>query len=314
MKPSNREILQKADIAVANLQANGGYLNPEQSDRFLRMVLDQPTILREVRTVPMNKPQRKVEKIGFDSRILRPAPASGSYLDAADRAAPTTDLITLSTKEFIAEVHVPYDVLEDNIERENLEDTIMELMAERVALDLEELLVLGDTGSADPYLATLDGIIASASSHVKDITANALTMSKAVLKAGLKEMPAKYLRDRSKFRFWVSHNNETEYRDTIADRETGLGDNTLEGFRPVYAYGIPVVPSAMVPETKVILTHPQNILWGVQRQIAVETDKDIRARTYIIVLTLRVDMKLETEDALVVVTGVQTSGESGTEA
>lgn len=305
MKPSNREILQKADIAVANLQANGGYLNPEQSDSFLRMVLDQPTILREVRTVPMNSPQRKVEKIGFDSRILRPAPAGGTYLDAADRAAPTTDLITLSTKEFIAEVHIPYDVLEDNIERDNLEDTIMSLMAERVALDLEELLVLGDTGSLDPYLATLNGLIASASSHVKDITADNLTMSKAVLKAALKEMPAKYLRDRSKFRFWVSHNNETEYRDTIADRVTDLGDNTLEGFRPVYAYGIPVVPAAMVPENKLVLTHPQNILWGVQRQIAVETDKDIRARTYIIVLTLRVDMKLETEDALVVVTGIQ---------
>ena len=59
-----------------------------------------------------------------------------------------------------------------------------------------------------------------------------------------------------------------------------------------------------MPADKCILTHPQNIIWGVQRQISVETDRDIRARTYIIVLTLRVDMKFETEDAVVEINGI----------
>ncbi len=301
MKPSTREIFKKADIAVSNLVSSGGYLVPEQADRFLDLVIAQPTVLREVREVRMNAPQRLIEKVGFSSRILRPAPASGTYLDAADRAAPTTEKIQLSTKEYIAEVHLPYDVLEDNIEREDFEDTIMRKMAERVALDLEELIILGDTSSGDAYLATLDGVIASASSHVVTSTG---AMGKAALQKGLLAMPDKYLRNRSEFRFYVSVANDIKYRSEVADRETGLGDTILEGYRALYAYGIPVVPCALMPNDKIVLTHPKNIVWGVQRQISVETDKDIRARTYIIVLTLRVDMKIETEDALVVCTGV----------
>jgi len=304
MKPSVKEILEKTDIAVTNLSSNGGYLNPEQSDRFIDLVLNQPTILREVRTVRMSSPVRLIEKVGFDSRILRAAPASGTTLTAGERAAPTTSKVTLTTKELMAEVHLPYDVLEDNIEHSNFEETILRNMASRTATDLEELLITGDTASGDTYLATMDGLIKQATSHVVDVGGGSSAMGKAILKAGLLLMPDKYLRNRSAFRFWVSPANELHYRDEVADRETTLGDNTLEGFRPTYAYGIPVVSAALMPADKCILTHPQNIIWGVQRQISVETDRDIRARTYIIVLTLRVDMKFETEDAVVEINGI----------
>lgn len=299
---STKEILKKADLAVADLQANGGYLNPEQADRFIDLVIDEPTILKEVRTVKMNAPQRKIEKIGFDSRILHVAPASGTALDAAKRSKPVTDKVELNTTEYIAEVHIPYDVLEDNIERGNLEDTIMRHMAKRVAIDLEEFLLLSDTASADPDLAVKDGLLKQATSHVVD-AAGAL-ISKEIFKAGVKAMPSKYLRVRTDFRFWTSPDQETEYRDQLADRETSLGDMSLEGYRPVFAYGVPVVPAALMPSNTVLFTHPKNIIFGVQRQISVETDKDIRSRVYIIVLTLRIDFKYETEDAVVKIINV----------
>lgn len=299
---STKEILKKADLAVADLQANGGYLNPEQADRFIDLVIDEPTILKEVRTVKMNAPQRKIEKIGFDSRILHVAPASGTALDAAKRSKPVTDKVELNTTEYIAEVHIPYDVLEDNIERGNLEDTIMRHMAKRVAIDLEEFLLLSDTASADPDLAVKDGLLKQATSHVVD--ADGASISKEIFKAGVKAMPSKYLRVRTDFRFWTSPDQETEYRDQLADRETSLGDVSLEGYRPVFAYGVPVVPAALMPSNTVLFTHPKNIIFGVQRQISVETDKDIRSRVYIIVLTLRIDFKYETEDAVVKIINV----------
>lgn len=302
MGMSTKEILRKADIAVADLQSGGGYLNPEQADRFIEMVIDQPTILKEVRTVKMNAPQRKIEKIGFDSRILHVAPASGTALDETKRSKPTTDKIELNTTEYIAEVRIPYDVLEDNIERENLEDTIMRNMAKRVSLDLEEILIKSDTASGDPDLAAKDGLLKLATSHVVDMSGDPI--SKAVFKAGVKSMPNKYLRARDQFRFWVSPDQETEYRDQLSDRESALGDAVLEGYRPVYAYGVPVVPASLMPADTVLFTHPQNIVFGVQRQISVETDKDISARMYIIVLTLRIDFKYETEDAVVKIINV----------
>ena len=151
---TNSSLLRKADIAIADLQADGGELNPEQGASFIRKLIKQPTLIRVCRVVEMNAPRRKINKIGFGSRILRKA-LSAQALTQAQRSKPTTEQIELNTKEQIAEVRLPYDVLEDNIERASaannelansgpggLRQTIIELIAERAALDMEELAIL----------------------------------------------------------------------------------------------------------------------------------------------------------------------------
>jgi len=298
------KIVEKADIAVSNLISDGGYLNPEQSDRFIQMLQDQPTILRAVRTVRMNAPQRKIEKIGFGSRILRAAPASGTALAAGDRSAPTTDMVTLTTKEVIAQVNLPYDVLEDNIERGNLNSTIMSMMAERVALDSEEWLLLADTGSGDAFLALADGAIVSATDHVIDETAAPVAVTKGIFKEGIKALPNKYQRVRNQLRFMVSPDVATEWIDEFADRETAEGDAKMKGGGINPAYGVPLMISALMPNNTYLLTFPQNMIWGVQRQIMVETDKDIETRVYKIVLTMRMDFAYEETDAVVKFIGI----------
>ena len=69
---SNQEIVKKADIALSDL-ATAGRLSVDQTDRFIRTLIDQPTLLNSVRTVAMGTPEMKINKIGFGSRILRPA-------------------------------------------------------------------------------------------------------------------------------------------------------------------------------------------------------------------------------------------------
>lgn len=307
MPITQRDIAAKADMTVQDLVTNGGYLQTEQVDTFLRMVKDQPTILNEARRVSMKSHTREVDKIGFSSRILHKAPASGTYLADNKRSKATTGKVTLNTNKIIAEVHIDYETLEDNIERGNLEQVIMEEMTKQVALDLEELVIQGDTALAatDEYLALQDGLIVRANTNIVKATGG---MSKANLSLGIKEMPSKYLRDRSQFRWYMSHNNETDYRDQLGNRETGLGDSLVEGFRGVYHHGVPVVPVAMMPETKAILTRPDNIIWGVWRDIMVETDKDIRSQVYIIVLTMRAGMVLEEPDAIVKMTDIGSVG------
>ena len=61
-------------------------------------------------------------------------------------------------------------------------------------------------------------------------------------------MPSQYQRNKAALNHFVSVNNETEYRDTLADRGTALGDQMTQGTSPTYAFGSPVIPVALMPE------------------------------------------------------------------
>jgi len=307
----NQTLMQKADWAVSDLDSTGGKLNDEQANAFIRKLLVQPTILQQTRTVTMSSPQRQINKINFASRILKPA-VSNTALSAGDRSAPTTEQVLLTTKEVIAEVRLPYDVIEDNIERGNIgartdtggsptsggiRDTIMTLIAERAALDLEELALLGDTGSGDPYLALLDGWLVQATTNVVDLAGAAI--SKDTFKQGMQAMPDQYLRNRAAMRHFISVDNEIGYRDSLANRETALGDAQIQGISPVYGFGVQLDPVSLMPAANGLTTNPLNCIFGIQRDIHIETDKDISSRVYIIVLTMRMDFKYEEEEAVV---------------
>jgi HK97 family phage major capsid protein len=298
----SRKIIEKADLAVSQMISDGGYLNPEQSDTFYRKLIDEPTLINRVRTVQMNSPKMNIDSIGFGSRILRAAPGSNIALDAADRVKPTFGQVQLDTEEVIAEVHIPYDALEDSIERGALENTIMQMLTSRVSLDLEELLINGDTTSADSYLALFDGALALAG-HTVD--GSALTaINKDVFKPALQEMPTQYLRNLNAMSFMMSWHNTFEYRDALADRTTGAGDDFYLNRPTVYAFGVPIVPAALMPNDEVLFTYPQNLIFGIQRDIMIETDKDIRARNMIVVLTMRIAIQCEEADSIVKVDSI----------
>jgi len=308
---TNQELIQKADIALSDL-ATAGKLNPEQTDRFIRTLIDQPTLLAAVRTVAMGGPQMKINKIGFGSRILHPAVSSTPLADA-NRSKPDLGQVTLETKEVIAEINIPYDVIEDNIEKGNvntplqtgaggIHQTIVDLIAERAALDLEELAIQGDTTNvADAYLALQDGYLKLATANVVNVAG---AFDKAAVKAALKTMPTRYLRNRSAMSHYVSVDNETEARDQYGSRQTALGDQQVQGMLPVYIYGSKVTPVALMLGTSGLFTDSMNLIFGIQRNIMIEYTKDIRARVFVIVLTARIDFAIEEVNAVVKYTGI----------
>ena len=51
---SNAELIRKADLVISELSSNGGLLNPEQSNAFIRKLLVAPTMLAQVRRVTMS--------------------------------------------------------------------------------------------------------------------------------------------------------------------------------------------------------------------------------------------------------------------
>jgi hypothetical protein len=321
---SNQDLLAKADIALTDITTNK--LNAEQANSYIRKLIKSPTIFREARVVSMSAPSRKIDKIIFSQRIMRPAvsatalPQSGNAgtgIGLGGRAKPVFDQVVLNTSEVIAEVRIPYDVMEDQIERATTADngqsnagpgglrqTIIELIGERSSLDLEELALLGDTTSGDTYLALQNGWnkIVNTSGNVVS-NANA-TINKTLFKNGKKAMPPQYLRNLPSLKHYVSVNQQTEFQDTYANRVTAVGDNALQNSMQLWAYGSPVSAVQQMPEAQGLFLNPLNLLFGVQRDMSMEFDKDITARVYIIVLTARVAVQIEEPLATVAYTNI----------
>lgn len=312
---TRNENLMRADLAISDLNTNGGLLQPEQANAFIDLILDQPTILPQCRVVRMGAPSVKINRIGFGSRILRAANQSGGaqdsgantrYVAAADRAKPTTSQITLTSSEVIAEVRLPYEVLEDNIEGTSIEQHIMRLIAERAALDLEELFLWGDTTSGDAYLALQDGMLKRATSHIVDNASAGVSPDTFV--NALLAMPQKYLKFLPQMKGFISVANTIKYRQKVSQRIGGYGDSAVQSDIPLAAQGLKLegAPSLAVDNIGAtgLVTFPQNLLWGIRRDISVETDKDIRSREYVIVLTMRIGTQIDVADAVVKITNI----------
>lgn len=321
---ANQTLMQKADLAVSDLENDGGLLNPEQANTFIRKLIEAPSIINVARVVEMGAPTRNINKIQFATRILR-AGVSATALSQSDRSKVTTEQIQLNTSEVIAEIWLPYDVIEDNIERGGIGQnydgtgsqgtpaggglvaTILTLIAERVALDLEELALRGDLLDTDDYLALTDGYLKTVSDGGNVVDFAAATLSKDLFKKGLLTIPDQYKRQLTAMWHMISRNNEIEYRDTLADRATALGDATIQSRNAVFGFGVPILGVDLMPQESGLLANPLNFLFGIQRQVMMEFDKDISARVWKVVVTARVDFQVEEDLAAVFYSNIATA-------
>lgn len=315
MTTSNASLVARADLALADLTTNGGVLSPQQANQFIDFVMDEPTMLPQCRVVRMDAPTVKINRLGFATRILKAAPTSGSendggdndrYLRKADRSKPTTTQMTITSSEVIAEIRIPYEALEDNIEGRSMEEHIMRLIASRAALDLEEWALWADTSSADAYLALQNGWLKRCTAHITDnanVGVNPDVFSNAML-----ALPQAYLKYLPQLRGYVSMANTIRYRQKVAQRQTGYGDSALQDNIALNAYGLKIEGAPMLASDGLgktgLMTFPKNLVFGIRRDITVETDKDIRSREYIIVLTARVGLQVDDVDASVKLTNI----------
>lgn len=310
---TNSRVLERTDWAVSDITSNGGLLNPDQANMFIDMVQEQPTILNQARVVRMNASSAKINRLGFGGRIMQAAPGGTSpfaaddgtndrYLAAALRSAPTTSQITLTSKEIMAEVPLPYEMFEDNIEGAGIEDHLMQLIVAQAAQDLEVWALTADTGSGDAYLALNDGLLKTATTNVSDN--GSAGISPDVFETGLLTMPQKYLANLSGLQQIIPVADTIRYRANVAKRATGYGDSALTEDNRLVAYGVPVNAAPLMPASTGLFTYPQNILFGIQRDVRIETMRDIRSRQIVIVLTMRVDCKWDDEAAVVKYTNI----------
>lgn len=300
----NRSILEKADLALSDLTTGGGLLQPAQAAKFMRILIKQSKLMGMSTVVPMRSPKQLIEKIRFAGRVLR-AGQEATALPAGERAKPDLTKVELDAQLFKAEVRLNNEVLEDSIERAELRQTVMQIMAEAISRDIEEVAVNGDTASADTFLAKFDGILKQATSNIVD--AGTVPLNKRVFRDCFKAMPSEFLRNKSQMSFMTSVDAEIDYRDAVADRATQLGDDLLSQAAAITYSGVPIMDIQLFPEdlgvgsntTNVVFTDPKNINFGIWRNIRIETDKLVSEGVLLIVATLRMDVKFAEELAVV---------------
>ena len=306
----NSQVISDISKNIFGLDAlkTGGQMTPQQASKFIKMMQDEPTIMNDARLVPMKSDNMVIDKLGFGSRILRAA-TEGQELPEDQKTVPDTDKVELSAKEVIAEIFISDSSIENNIEGGNIVDTVMGLLAKRAAIDLEELIVNGDTTSSDPYLKMIDGLRKKATSYIVDATGET-QLTKDLFKKAYKAVPSKYRTRVTDHAFYLSHNNVIEWVDSAVSRQTNMGDRALDRGTLPNAYGIPVKGCANLSpymvgdvgaETEVsdgIFTHPKNMVVGITRDIRVESARNIKKRGFDIVLTAKVDAVYEEEKAV----------------
>lgn len=306
---NQNELLQKA-LETADLIAGGGELNPEQSDKFIVYLQDLSVMAKDARQIPMKARKRDINKIGIGARASVPA-TEGQ--DPGVRKKPTFSKVTLDTVEIMTPFEITYDVFEDNIEGENLEDSIIKLFATQIAMDHEELYIMGDVDHpVDTYLKLTNGWrkMAKTNGHLFNHGGNGISTD--VLGKLLDMMPEKYLRDYTDFRYYVSPKFEHNYKKLLGQRPTPVGDKFLLEDVPATYAGIPLVRVPMIPSnleetidtttftdlTFAILTLRKNLVTGIHRSMTLEKDKNIFARMRQYAFTSRIDCAYEETDAV----------------
>ena len=310
MPTPNRTLLEKADLALADLVAGGGYLLPAQAQKFMLLTIKESDFLPLTTVVPMPTPKFSTAGVKMSGRVLRPGHEGAAVADV-DRQRPEVSNVELDAQLVKGQVDLNDEVLEDNIERGDFKQTVMTMLAKAVARDMEDIVLNGDRTSPDPSLAIIDGVLTQARSHVVD--AAAARLSRDVCDDMLRALPSEFLRNRKALRFFVSHDAELDYRRSLAARETIAGDKFIETDAPVLHSGVPVTPLALLPEnlgpssdqSVVLLCDPKNIQVGIYRQMRIETWRDVEKGVLKIVVTLRFDAKWADERGTVKAIHVQ---------
>lgn len=307
---TNQEILNKIQGALKSITTTdlgSSRLARSKQERFARTVSESTRILDVARRIDMTSHTHDIDRIGFASRILHRAQEG---VESNESSKPDFATNTLESKEVMAIAGITDSTLEDNIEGDGFENTLLDMIAMRSGIDLEELFLLGDTDSSDDFLNITNGWLKKSANEISGSDFD-VTDPEDMFDAMIKAVPKKYLRNRSEWTFWVHWDIEDEYRNVLRERGTGLGDSAQTTAQQLSYKGFAVQDSSNMPEGTALLAPSSNLVYGIYRDVFIEPDRVPKARKTDFVTTLRVDAHYEDENASVVGKGFGQSDDNG---
>lgn len=351
----SNELLEKV-ISTSSIGADpsngGGFLNPQQSGRFIDYMWDSTVLGSQVRTIRMRANEVELDRLAIGERLVRLATEA---VDDGVNAVVAFTKISLGTVKLRLDWELSSESLEDGLEGDALENHIARLMAEQAANDLEDLAINGDTinHTNDALLKSFDGwrkrlfygghVLDAGSVTLPDGTADN-TLHRGVFNAALRAMPRKYMGRRGSLKFFTATGlvQDYMYRSQFAENlqggyATGSGaqpggtnDNPgpAAGWSPAAPYGVALQEVPLFPEYDVDfngstaglgspatgqtagkgsdlwLVDPNNLIWGVKREIQVFREFKPKKDTIEYTLYTRIGANVENPQASVVVKNV----------
>ena len=337
---TQEEILAKANEVTTSVvnSASGGLLNAEQSNRFIDFVVDQSNLMKNARVVRMRTPTMDIDKVSVGTRLLAKATEA---TDTQSNAAVTFTKVSLSTVKLRLDWELSTESLEDNIEGASLEDHLAQMMARQTANDLDDVLINGDTASADALLKSFSGFIklAKASGVVVDEAGN--NVSRATFDRILRNMPTKFLQRRGELRFFSgsglvqdisfslqSPNSATSATSGAPAPGSTYGEQAFmngsiranggAGATGISPYGIPLVEIPLMPNNAagdytgqagshgdIELTFPNNRVIGIHRDITLYRQFQPKSDTIEYTQFMRVGCAVENTASYVIAKNVK---------
>lgn len=294
MSLSNQEIMKRIDAAIKQITVadlGNAVLQPEKAARFVREMERSNPLLAASRRLDMVADKRDIDRIAYQTQIL----------DAtAAETKPTFNTNRLDTVEPLGKFVINDDTLEDNIEGEALEDLIINLAGAQVGRDLVKLFLQGDTASGDTFLALTDGWLKLAASTVDGSGADFTQGDvEEAFNAAMGAMDAKYLESRNDLRFIVTFDIKDAYQDVLRTRGTPLGDQAQTGNSDIPYKSIMLLEAGQMATNKFLLASPNNLVWGVHREVRIEPDREPANRRTAFYISARIDANYEDENAAV---------------
>lgn len=302
---SNRQLMKDAITSSDTITGTGkgGRLNPEQAKKFISYMTDNTAFLKDTRLEQMSAPEKQLDFLLIGSRLIRKATEAASPSELAGANITRKELRSVKVR-LAADITTEFS--EDNIEGQSGRDKIARDLAQQFGNDLADLMLNGDTAAAGDdasFLTIGDGIIkqakTSTNTHVVKLTNTDYKGS--IFPEMLKLMPNKFKNDRHNMRFYCSGTVADAYVLSVTNRETSLGDDTLTTGRFDKFLGIKVFPVEYMPDDVIILTHKDNLVAGVQRDMKVYSQFNQRKDLTEYTMYMRLDPgKIVWDDALVI--------------
>lgn len=239
---------------------SGGLLQPAQQKSFVLLMKRLSTLLGRVRTVEMPQASMLIDKLRVSEPITRAAQEGNCVTTSPNKVK--VNQIALNAIKVISDWCISTEVLQNSIEGNNFELTIMRAMTNQIAQDLELLAIMGDTDitgtdAISTLLKTNDGWYKKAlRCHVLD--AGGAEIQRGLFSEAKRMMPKQYRNDPN-LRFMMSDSLTTDWQYLLAGgspsvAQGGVGSDAVAaaafggGAAGMNPFGIPMFPVPLIPD------------------------------------------------------------------
>jgi hypothetical protein len=321
------ELLEKviSTSTIGTAPSGGGLLKPDQSSRFIDYMWDATTLGSQVRKVPMRANEVELDRMAVGERVVRLATEA---VDDALAVKVAFAKVSLTTQKLRLDWELSSESLEDNLEGAAFEDHVARLLSAQAANDIEDLAINGDTELTDDALyKSFDGWRKRLYGGANIVDATGTELDRSIFNRALKAMPRKFMNRRGALRWYTSAGllQDYVYSDQFIPSEGQLrpagtnpdAANTTAGYEagwsPTAPFGIRAQEVPLFPEyevggdtaSDVWLVDPQNLIWGVKREIVVYRQFVPRKDTIEYTMFTRVGAAIENPNAAVLVKNVK---------